>query len=118
MPAGFYSLSVAGYNLLKFNLKEFKMNIYVGNLASDVKDEELKDLFSQHGRVDNVKIIRDMFSQTSKGFGFVEMPSNSEADQAIKALNGKVVEKMIMKVNHADPGGKKKKKPFRKKRFY
>ncbi|MCW9065878.1 MAG: RNA-binding protein, partial [Ignavibacteriaceae bacterium] len=40
------------------------MNIYVGNLASDVKDEELKDLFSQHGRVDSVKIIRDMFSQT------------------------------------------------------
>ena len=63
------------------------MNIYVGNLASDVKDEELKDLFSQHGRVDSVKIIRDMFSQTSKGFGFVEMPNDDEALEAINSLN-------------------------------
>ena len=59
------------------------MNIDVGNLASDVKDEELKDLFSQHGRVENVKIIRDMFSQTSKGFGFVHFETREAAEQAI-----------------------------------
>ena len=57
------------------------MNIYVGNIAPDVKDEELKELFTKHGRVDSVKIIRDMFSQTSKGFGFVEMSGKAEAEK-------------------------------------
>ena len=63
------------------------MNIYVGNLAQDVKDEELKDLFSKHGRVESVKIIRDMFSQTSKGFDFVEMPGKAEAQKALTHLS-------------------------------
>ncbi len=63
------------------------MNIFVGNLASDVKEEELKTLFSKHGRVSSVKIIRDMFSQTSKGFGFIEMPGKAEAQKALSELN-------------------------------
>ena len=48
------------------------MNIYVGNLSSDVKEEDLTTLFSEHGQVREVKIIRDMFSQESRGFGFIE----------------------------------------------
>jgi len=79
------------------------MNIYVGNLASDVKDEELKDLFSQHGRVESVKIIRDMFSQTSKGFGFVEMPGKAEAQKALSALNTFEFKGKKIIVNEARP---------------
>ena len=63
------------------------MNLFVGNLASDVKDEELKALFLKYGRVDTIKIIRDMFSGISKGFGFVEMPGKTEAEKAMAALN-------------------------------
>jgi RNA recognition motif-containing protein len=79
------------------------MNIYVGNLAQDVKDEELKDLFSQHGKVDNVKIIRDMFSQTSKGFGFVEMPGRAQAQQALDQLNTFEFKGKKLVVNEARP---------------
>ncbi len=63
------------------------MNLFVGNLASDVKDEELKALFLKYGRVETIKIIRDMFSGQSRGFGFVEMPGKSEAEKAMSALN-------------------------------
>ena len=79
------------------------MNIYVGNLAQDVKDEELKELFSQHGKVDNVKIIRDMFSQTSKGFGFVEMPGRAQAQQALDELNTFEFKGKKLIVNEARP---------------
>ena len=93
------------------------MNIYIGNLAQNLTEDVLKNMFEEFGEVESIKIIKDRFSGLSKGFGFVEMPSNSEADKAIKALNGKIIEKKGIKVNPADPGGKKKKKPFRKKRY-
>jgi RNA recognition motif-containing protein len=79
------------------------MNIYVGNLAQDVQDEELKELFAQHGRVDNVKIIRDLFSQTSKGFGFVEMPGKAEAQKALDELNTIEFKGKKIIVNEARP---------------
>ncbi len=79
------------------------MNIYVGNLAQDVKDDELKELFSQHGKVDNVKIIRDMFSQTSKGFGFVEMPGRAQAQKALDELNTFEFKGKKLIVNEARP---------------
>jgi RNA recognition motif-containing protein len=79
------------------------MNIYVGNLPSDVKDEELNALFSQHGRVSSVKVIRDMFSQTSKGFGFVEMPGKIEAQKALDALNTFDFKGKKLIVNEARP---------------
>ncbi|MBT8379935.1 MAG: RNA-binding protein [Ignavibacteria bacterium] len=79
------------------------MNIYVGNLAHDVKDEELQTLFSKHGRVSSVKIIRDMFSQTSKGFGFVEMPGKAEAEKALKELNTFELNGKKLIVNEARP---------------
>jgi RNA recognition motif-containing protein len=79
------------------------MNIYVGNLAQDVKDEELKELFMQHGKVDSVKIIRDMFSQTSKGFGFVEMPGRAQAQKALSELNTFEFKGKKLIVNEARP---------------
>jgi len=79
------------------------MNIFVGNLASDVKEEELKTLFSKHGRVSSVKIIRDMFSQTSKGFGFVEMPGKAEAQKALTELNTFELKGKRISVNEARP---------------
>ena len=93
------------------------MNIYVGNFTDQMTEDELRRMFEAFGGVESVKIIKDRFSGRSKGFGFVEMPSNSEADQAIKALNGNMVNKKPIKINHADSGAKKKKKPFRKRRY-
>ncbi len=93
------------------------MNIYVGNLSEQITENHLKTIFGEYGEVERTKIISDRFSGRTKGFGFVEMPSNSEADQAIKALNRTVHEGKQIKVNPADSGGKKPKKKFRKGRF-
>ena len=79
------------------------MNIFVGNLPSDVKDEEIQALFSKYGRVETVKIIRDLFTQTSKGFGFVEMPGKVEAEKAMTALNTSEFNGKKLVVNEARP---------------
>ena len=83
------------------------MNLYVGNLAYDVTEDELRALFTEFGEVESVNIIKDRFSGQSKGFGFVEMPNNSEADKAIKALNVREVKGRTLKVNQAKPRGKR-----------
>jgi len=94
------------------------MNIYIGNLSYTTSEDSLKTLFAEFGEVESVKIIKDRFSGRPKGFGFLEMPSNSEADQAIKALNGNRIDGANIKVRPADPGGKKRKKrTFRRKNF-
>ena len=90
------------------------MNMYIGNLAYDVTEDDLRNAFSEFGEVSSVKIITDKFSGRPKGFGFVEMPDNSEADQAIKALNGKVLNGRSIKVNQARPQGKR---PQRRRRY-
>jgi RNA recognition motif-containing protein len=90
------------------------MNMYIGNLAHDVTEDDLRNAFSEFGEVSSVKIIIDKFSGRSKGFGFVEMPSNSEADQAIKALNGKAFNGRSIKVNQAEA---KRKRPQRRHRY-
>lgn len=90
------------------------MNMYIGNLAYDVTEDDLRNAFSEFGELSSVKIIIDKFSGRSKGFGFVEMPSNSEADQAIKALNGKVFNGRSIKVNQAEA---KRKRPQRRHRY-
>jgi len=79
------------------------MNIYVGNLAYSVTEEDLQKLFGEFGEVGSVNIIIDKFTGRSKVFAFVEMPNNSQADEAIKALNGKVVQGRDLKVNQARP---------------
>ena len=94
------------------------MNIYLGNLSFSTTEETLKGLFVEFGEVESVKVIKDRFSGRPKGFGFVEMPSNSEADQAIKALNGNRIDGNNITVRPADPGGKKRKKrSFRRRGF-
>lgn len=86
------------------------MNIYVGNLAFSVTEDDIRSMFSEFGEVESAKLIMNRFTNQSKGFGFVEMPSNSEADQAIKALNGNLIQGKHIKVNPADPGGKRSKR--------
>jgi len=94
------------------------MNIYIGNLSSTTTEETLKALFIEFGEVETVKVIKDRFTGRPKGFGFIEMPSNSEADQAIKALNGKRIDGNNIKVNPADPGGKRaQKRPFKRRGY-
>ncbi|MDD2389093.1 MAG: RNA-binding protein [Desulfobacterales bacterium] len=90
------------------------MNIYVGNLSYGVTEDDLKEAFSRFGEVSSVSIITDKFSGQSKGFGFVEMPDNSEADQALKALNGSDLKGRDIKVNQAEP---RTKRPQRRPRY-
>jgi RNA recognition motif-containing protein len=91
------------------------MNIYVGNLAFNVTEEDLKEAFAAFGQVESIKIITDRFSGQSKGFGFVEMPDNSDADKAMKALNGQSIKGRNIKVNQARP---KSDRPKRRPRYY
>ena len=79
------------------------MNIYVGNLAYSMTDDDLNELFSEFGEVQSASVIMDKFSGQSKGFGFVEMPDNASADAAIKELNGKSIKGRALKVNQAKP---------------
>ncbi len=79
------------------------MNIYVGNLAYSVTQDDLKDAFAAYGEISSVNLITDKFTGDSKGFGFVEMPNNSEADAAIKGLNETPLKGRNMKVNQAKP---------------
>ncbi len=81
------------------------MNIYVGNLPYGVGDADLREAFSAFGEVTSSSVISDKFSGQSKGFGFVEMPNNAEADQAIKALNDTNMQGRSIKVNQAKPRG-------------
>jgi RNA recognition motif-containing protein len=79
------------------------MNIYVGNLAFTVKEEDLKKAFEDFGQVASVNVIKDKYSNQSKGFGFVEMPDTNEAKAAIAALNGKDFSGRNLNVNEAKP---------------
>jgi RNA recognition motif-containing protein len=79
------------------------MNIYTGNLAYEVTEDELKAAFEAFGKVDTVRIIKDNDTGRSKGFGFVEMPDNAEAQAAINGLNDKELKGKAMKVNTARP---------------
>jgi RNA recognition motif-containing protein len=81
------------------------MNIYVGNLPYSVTENDLKEAFAEFGEISSVSLISDKFSGQSKGFGFVEMPNNSEADAAIKALNESSFQGRNIKVNQAKPKG-------------
>lgn len=79
------------------------MNIYVGNLSSEVTEEELREQFKAFGGVTSVSIIKDKYSGQSRGFGFVEMPSKSEAEAAISGLKGKTLKDKTLDVNEARP---------------
>jgi RNA recognition motif-containing protein len=90
------------------------MNIYVGQLPYDVDEEELKKIFSEFGETGEIHLIKDRFSGRSKGFGFVDMPNNSEADTAIKALNKSTLKGREIKVNQAE---QKRKQTHRRSRY-
>lgn len=79
------------------------MKIYIGNMPYSVTSEELEALFGAHGRVQDAQVITDRETGRSKGFGFIDMPDNSEADEAIKALNGTQLSGRQITVNQARP---------------
>jgi RNA recognition motif-containing protein len=79
------------------------MNIYVGNLSSEVTEEDLRQAFQGFGQVESVNIIKDRFSGMTKGFGFVEMSAKAEAEAAIAGLNGKELKGRRLNVNEARP---------------
>lgn len=95
------------------------MNLYIGKLPFDITENELRELFSSYGHVESVRIVIDHFTKRSKGFGFVDMPDNSEADKAIKALNRSNLKGNIIKVNAADSGDNRRieRKKKKRKRF-
>ena len=93
------------------------MNIYVGNLSWGLKDQDLANMFTPYGEVASAKIVMDKFTQRSKGFGFVEMPNDEQAQAAIAQLNGSEVEGRNLVVNESRPkeegsGGFKKRGGF------
>ena len=79
------------------------MNIYVGNLSSDVTDETVRGAFESFGEVTSARVIKDKYSGQSRGFAFVEMPGQSQAQTAIKSLNGKELQGKEISVSEARP---------------
>ncbi len=78
-------------------------NIYVGNLSYSVTDQQLLESFSAHGAVESARVITDKFSGNSRGFGFVEMSTQEEAEKAIEVLNGSEIDGRALNVNMAKP---------------
>jgi len=95
-----YCLLLALISFFKFISK---MNIYVGNLSWNLKDQDLSNLFATYGEVTSAKIVTDKFTQRSKGFGFVEMADDASAQAAIAALNGSEVDGRNIVVNESRP---------------
>jgi RNA recognition motif-containing protein len=81
------------------------LNIYVGNLAYEVTEEDLRNEFAAFGEVASVNVIKDKYSGQSKGFAFVEMPLLSAGQAAITGLNGKMLQNRQISVSGARPGG-------------
>jgi RNA recognition motif-containing protein len=79
------------------------MNIYVGNLSWQLSEDDLNTKFAEFGSVDSAKIITDRETGRSKGFGFVEMPNQAEAEKAIEELNGHELDGRALKVNESKP---------------
>ena len=90
------------------------VNIYVGNLSYETSENDLRNMFEAHGQVDRVSLVMDRMSGRSKGFGFVEMPNDSEANAAISALNGMDTQGRKITVNVAKP---KEERPPRRERY-
>ncbi len=79
------------------------MNIYVGNISSQLTEEELNEAFAAYGQLTSVRIIKDRYTGESRGFGFIEMPEKTEAEAAIAGLNGKELKGKTLNVNVARP---------------
>ena len=87
------------------------MNIYVGNLSFQLSENDLNSAFEEYGQVDSTKIITDRETGRSKGFGFIEMPNQEEAEKAIEGLNGKELEGRAVKVNEPKPREDRPRRP-------
>ena len=92
------------------------MQLFVGNLAFKITEKDLTQLFSDYGQVDSVKLINDHLSGQSRGFGFVEMSTNAQADAAIKSLNNSNFQGRIIKVNQAQKKTSKRNDPRKRYR--
>ncbi len=92
------------------------VKLYVGNLSFGASEEDLKKLFSEAGSVQSVKIVTDAYSGRSRGFGFVEMGSESEAEKAISDINGKTFMERALIVSEARPQNKKRGSDFKGRR--
>ncbi|MBT3468247.1 MAG: RNA-binding protein [Opitutae bacterium] len=79
------------------------MNIYIGNLSYNITDQDLQKLFEEYGKVDRSNVISDRETGRSKGFGFIEMPDQSEGQKAIEELDGQEVDGRNIRVNEARP---------------
>ena len=79
------------------------MNIYVGNLSYDTTEDGLRAAFETHGAVEAARVIMDRYTNRSRGFGFVEMADDGEAQAAIEAMDGKDLDGRALKVNEAKP---------------
>ena len=79
------------------------MNIYVGNLSFEVSEDDLRQAFEAFGAVESASVVMDKFSGRSRGFGFIEMPTNEEAQAAISGLDGSDLKGRNLKVNEARP---------------
>tara|TARA_B100001750_G_scaffold217978_1_gene203733 strand:- start:441 stop:710 length:270 start_codon:yes stop_codon:yes gene_type:complete len=87
------------------------MNIYVGNLSFQLSENDLNSAFEEYGQVDSTKIITDRETGRSKGFGFIEMPNQEEAEKAIEGLNGKELDGRAVKVNESKPREDRPRRP-------
>ena len=87
------------------------MNIYVGNLSFQLSEDDLNSAFGEYGQVDSAKIITDRETGRSKGFGFIEMPNQEEAENAIEGLNRKELEGRAVKVNESKPREDRPRRP-------
>jgi RNA recognition motif-containing protein len=83
------------------SLESGKMNIFVGNLSYATTEDKLRTLFETYGEVTSVKILRDRETDRPRGFGFVEMPNDEQAQEAIDALNGRELDARALRVNKA-----------------
>jgi RNA recognition motif-containing protein len=79
------------------------MNIYVGNLSRDASADDLREAFEAYGQVESAHVVKDRYTGESRGFGFVEMPSKSEAQAAIEGMNDKEFKGQTLNVNEARP---------------
>ena len=79
------------------------MNIWAGNLSFDLTEDDLRQAFEEYGEVESVKIIMNKYTGKSRGFGFVEMPDEAEANSAIEGLNEKELKGRSIVVNEARP---------------
>lgn len=92
------------------------MNIFVGSLPFSIDDADLRESFEVYGTVNSVKIITDKFTGRSKGFGFVEMENDTEAEKAIQELNGATVDGRTIVVNKSEPKPEGERKSFNNNR--